>query len=502
MKKIIDRNRDTFIFVILLILITCLGGFLRFYQIGKLSFWIDEAATAFDIQGDFKTFVDRLNSLANMRFYYILAYFWTKLFPNASDGTLRALSAIFSTATIPVVFLLGKEILEDKPKANTLGLLAAFLTAINAFNIQYAQEFRSYSLVVLLTLLSTLILVKYVENCETKIKWLIWYILISAAAIYSHMYAIFIIGAHAISLLVLLADKQNYSKIFIRFFIGCLAIAILLVPMILSALQKGALLSWISEPSLEMLKNFFIVITGYRESILIVVYLLLSLGGFWAGLRPFNNQNLLTRWKLFLIACGLIIPVTSAYIFSIVVSPIFIPRYLIYVVPYLAILAASGIVALAGIKTNLKVMSIGLKFTMVITISMVTFVSFKGLQKYYADFNKQEWRLAAQLLSEKCSDSLRIYYHGTGERGIRYYNNSLDSQKNTWANRLVYNPASFANSKPPFPSQYEQVCLVLSLTNTESRMQNAELIKSIILEQLPTVSDYKYFGVEIYIYTP
>lgn len=488
--------------LLLLAIIIGLGVFLRLYQIGKQSFWIDEVATMLDIQGDLKTFYENLNNFANMRLYHIFAYTWMKIFPNATDGTLRALSALFSTATIPIVFLIGHNLTTDKAKGDAIGLVAGFLIAINAFEIQYAQEFRSYTLTVLLTTLSTLLLMRFIESEHPKVKWLIWYVLVTTASVYSHMYAIFIIAAHGISLTTLLFDKRKYQKQLLQIIICYVVISALLIPLALSAFEKGAILTWIPEPTLKTLKNFFVAISGYKGSTLIVMFFLFCLLGLWAGTQTHNGKELITKWKYLLIASGLVIPVMSAFLFSKIFSPIFIPRYLLYVIPYLTLLSASGIIALANIKTCRRTLLLTGLIASIVAIVIISLLAGKGLRRYYTDFKKQDWRQTAQLLKEKCSDSLLVYYHGTGQRGALYYDPSLVSQKTTWSERLVYNPASFANSAPPFPDQYRQVCLVLSLINTEERAKQAELIIDVIVQRLPNVSVYEFSDVKVHIFAP
>src|SRR3989344_899680 len=76
--------------IVLLVIVTMVAAFLRFYQIGKLSFWNDEIAS-------FKLATHSLKELwpreMNMSLYYLIIHFWIQIFPNASEGTLRVISA-------------------------------------------------------------------------------------------------------------------------------------------------------------------------------------------------------------------------------------------------------------------------------------------------------------------------------------------------------------------------------------------------------------------------
>lgn len=163
----------------LLSLIIIIAFFFRFYEINKLSFWQDELYTAGFTKISLKDLIPVIwQKEINMSFYYLLANLWSKLLRNGSEGALRSISAIFSVASIIAIYFLGKNLSTNKEKATAVGLVAALLVAVNAYSIQYAQEFRSYSLVFLLTSLSTLFFIKAIE--KRSLIWWIGYSIVSA----------------------------------------------------------------------------------------------------------------------------------------------------------------------------------------------------------------------------------------------------------------------------------------------------------------------------------
>ena len=94
--------------LIILLIIICVGSFLRIYKLSNQSFWIDEAAA---IQKSSK-----LPSLDNFKswvipwmsppFYNLLLHFWIILF-GESEFAVRSLSVIFGILTILVVYFVG-----------------------------------------------------------------------------------------------------------------------------------------------------------------------------------------------------------------------------------------------------------------------------------------------------------------------------------------------------------------------------------------------------------
>lgn len=182
--------------LVLLIAIIALGSLLRIYKLGSESFWIDEFATVYttrqnasDIIKDIYTTTrhapEYFESGGTPPFYYVVANYWTKLI-GLSEAKLRLLSALFGIISIYIMFLIGRALFED----NT-GLIASFIFSINYLHINYSQESRTYSLGVLLTLLSVYFLLKALRG-DKKIYWG-FHILSSAILIYTHYFGAFIL---------------------------------------------------------------------------------------------------------------------------------------------------------------------------------------------------------------------------------------------------------------------------------------------------------------------
>ncbi len=76
--------------------------------------------------------------------YYLTLDGWMKLF-GESPAAVRALSVVFSVATVGVLYLLGRDLFDRRT-----GLAAALIVALAPFAIQYGTEARMYSLLGLL----------------------------------------------------------------------------------------------------------------------------------------------------------------------------------------------------------------------------------------------------------------------------------------------------------------------------------------------------------------
>ena len=72
--------------------------------------------------------------------YYLLLHYWME-FTGESPYQVRLLSVLFGTATIPVIYLIGKRM-----SGAAMGLAAAVFLALSPFHIYFAQEARMYTL--------------------------------------------------------------------------------------------------------------------------------------------------------------------------------------------------------------------------------------------------------------------------------------------------------------------------------------------------------------------
>jgi mannosyltransferase len=118
------------------------GAAVRFATLGHQSFDSGETVTAARILHPTyaATFAAYSTIERSGPLYYTLAWVWMHLF-GTGEVALRSLSAIFGTATIPIVYLLGRELFSRRA-----ALIAALLAAASPDLLWYSQEARSYPL--------------------------------------------------------------------------------------------------------------------------------------------------------------------------------------------------------------------------------------------------------------------------------------------------------------------------------------------------------------------
>ncbi|MFZ0537475.1 MAG: glycosyltransferase family 39 protein, partial [Candidatus Sulfotelmatobacter sp.] len=163
---------------------------------------------------------------ANMSLYYLLLRGWLHL--GSSPFFIRSLSVIISLVTLPAIFWLASKLFDRRT-----GLLAVALMSFNAFHIRYAQEARSYSLFVLLAILSSGFFVAALQEPSRGNR--AGYGLASVLAVYAHLYALLLLAAQWLSVR---GEKQRaLSRPVRRTWIW---IAVASLPLIVFAAKTGA----------------------------------------------------------------------------------------------------------------------------------------------------------------------------------------------------------------------------------------------------------------------
>jgi len=135
-RSLITKSR----YIQALIVLTVAGIFLRFYNLGYNSLWLDEATT-YNIS--LQSFTGIWQTITTGSEFNPPLFYWVEhimlIFGN-SEIILRFVPAVLGVLSIPVFYLVGKEFLDR----NT-GIIAAAACTVSPFLIYYSQEARAYS---------------------------------------------------------------------------------------------------------------------------------------------------------------------------------------------------------------------------------------------------------------------------------------------------------------------------------------------------------------------
>jgi uncharacterized membrane protein len=217
--------------------LTALGAVLRFATLGDQAYHHDEIVTASRVlRVGFGHAMDAVGfSESAPPLYYALAWLWTQVTGNGEWG-LRFLSALAGVVTIPVAYLVGRELRDARA-----GVIAAALVASNPMLLWYSQEARAYALLGLFCALSLLYCVRALQGGERRD--FVWWGVYSALALATHYFAVFPLVAE----IVLLARRRGRA-ILSGLWIVALAV-VLLAPLAIHQMSYGHA-EWIGKFSL------------------------------------------------------------------------------------------------------------------------------------------------------------------------------------------------------------------------------------------------------------
>lgn len=332
----------------LLLLLLAAGVALRLHRLADRSFY-DEAASwtfAHLSWGNFWHVI--WNYEGNMAFYYLLLHGWSVF--GDSEVAIRSLSVVFGAATIPAIYWLGSYLFNRKA-----GLISALLLAVHAFHIQFSQEARGYALVTLVLVLSTYFFARAVQSPDDKKIWA-GYVVLSAIAVYSQLFAVLVLAAQWLSLGVSEFKKIGISTVAIVI----PTIVCLISPMIAFVLfQNKGQLSWVKPLTVETFFSFAKLFAGGKDSLL-AIYLTLCL----CAVLPISKK-IASRQTQRLLILWLGFPIITTILVSLV-TPIFVDRLFLMCVPALILLASAGLVKLSQISPFSRLVSLGLLVSIVV----------------------------------------------------------------------------------------------------------------------------------------
>ncbi|WP_214408148.1 glycosyltransferase family 39 protein [Pseudonocardia lacus] len=163
--------------------VTLVGFVLRFTLIDAKSLWLDEAFSVWISNLDpghiWRT---TLQIDTHPPLYYSLLHFWIDT--RSGELALRSFSALFSAATVPVLYLVGREV-----GGRWLGLLVAGLQAVSPLHVWYAQQGRMYAMMTFFAALALLCMVRLLTGGRgvraTLLTW-VGFVVATVATMLSH----------------------------------------------------------------------------------------------------------------------------------------------------------------------------------------------------------------------------------------------------------------------------------------------------------------------------
>ncbi|MCB0164522.1 MAG: glycosyltransferase family 39 protein [Anaerolineae bacterium] len=460
-----------------LIILILAATALRLAWLDQQSLWYDEGVTWMLSQMPLSQLIDWTAADIQPPLYYLLIWTTDIIFSD-SEWALRFPSIVFGILTIPLIYTLGRRLASIHPPAHPsrpstippalhqpanqltphppiqpssfiihhssfalFPFLAAFFFTVSPLMIYYSQEARMYTLLTFEATLASYLLLKIVHptvketqaSSRLNLRFLnpLLYALVSAAALYTHYFAAFLLVAHAIyAAIILWSSGTSRTKLFplLLAFGGSALLFAPWLPILLARLGDdpsywpGALK--LNEAIRKVAISFIAGETVFEQTgwwltlaflVLIILSLICLLTPNQPATQPLNHSSnqppthpnhpsssfIIHHSSLFLILwlfVPLVLILTLSY-----QSPKFNPRYALLAWPALALL-------LAQLLTHLITRPYALRFTFyathllfALTIAFVLAISSFSLFNWFSDprFSKDDFQALAQFVKER-----------------------------------------------------------------------------------------------------
>lgn len=390
--------------ILSLISLVLLGCILRLYNLTFNSLWLDETATLSFAE---RSFIGIWDLTASGGEFNPPIFFWVEhfmlMFGN-SEFVLRFASVVAGVATIPIFFLIGRELKDD-----ITGLIAAFILTISQFAIFYSQEARAYALLLFFVSVTLYFYIRSIEKNQNK-DWIITGI-VASISVWTHFYAAIVIVPMFLSM-IWIYRKQILQPIKT---IGVFTITTL--PLIIVTI--GLFMKRVSSAPTYGVKGIDLI----QSTMLTIGNFNIYMEWFIIGLICFGLYIVFIKERKYFYT--FILFILTGFAVSIIFSyslPM-LPRYLIVMLPIFFIIIAYGI---GDISKRHKAIS---------GILLILFVIFAAmaLQTYYTNFSKEDWRGYSEKLTFDTQpgdtivvipDYMRLpldyYYNATNDSTIEY----------------------------------------------------------------------------------
>jgi len=391
-----------------LIVLTIIGFFLRFYNLGFNSLWLDEASTnTFAVMSLSGIWQATAGGEFNPPLFYWIEHLMLMMGNN--EVVLRFVPAILGVLTIPLIYFVGKEFMD-----RNVGIIAAAAFSFSPFLIFYSQEARAYSMMLFFVAFSMVFYFKALKTNELK-DWALFGIL-SALAFWSHFYSFVIIAALIIYAMLIQITNirkniQNLKMIAVSIFL----FVVLCFPLILLAVQLFATRAS-SAPAfciqgLGIVSETFRQLSGFSDIAMFLFLILFAIGIIQAFLTDKNKG-------IFLVTLTVLTFVIS---FILSYKMPMVPRYLIFF----------NTIFFLGVAISYKMFYgfINKRWVVYCFIALLVILSASMLVNYYSGYSKEDWRgFSSQIQQMTKPGDLVVVVPGYIYQPFDYYYSNISDQ--------------------------------------------------------------------------
>ncbi len=298
-------------------------------------FWGDEAWTAGISRLPISEIIAITGQDFHPPFYYFIVHFFGA--PSGfAEVPVRLISVFFFLLTAVGAFHLVKLFWQSKNSSKsylTSSYMTSILVLLSPILLTYAMEARSYALLAFESVLSAYIFWRAKDEKKGKYTWRLLYLALGAVMVYTHYYAWFILASHAFYLL-LFEHKRLLPMLPAAF--GILLAQLPWLPTLFGQTSSVKGSYWIG-PINSMTHLEFLwrvaggdVTTVWQKPLAYTISAIILLDLAYILIRKLSGRNHVFALSHKFLLTWLIIPTLLPTIVSLVFTPVFFYRYLIF----------------------------------------------------------------------------------------------------------------------------------------------------------------------------
>jgi mannosyltransferase len=257
--------------------------------------------------------------------YYMFMHFWTSVFGD-SEFWMRAPSLLAVSIAVGIAAELGRRLFSPG-----VGLLAGLLLVLVPQLSRYAQDARAYGFAFLFATLATFLLYRALQRPAWS-RWIPYAVVVTLVG-WAHILGLLVLVAHAYA--VLSRWRAQRDRPLLRWLIVTPVAVVPVLPFVyLGLTQRGSQLDWIPPMSLSQVWAAPGAIFGSAAAGLLLIGLAFAVRG--------PDRRVVRE-----LAVLAVVPPVLLIAVSFAGPSLWVPRYVLFVVPAVALLAAA---ALRGLR--------------------------------------------------------------------------------------------------------------------------------------------------------
>ncbi len=455
-----------------------LALFLRVYDLGQESIWIDEGFALDNANRPFAEIIEWVKDFEPIPpLYYVTLHFWINGF-GTSEFNTRLLSVIFNLLTLPIFYLFAKKLFNNKT-----ALIASLFFATSMLQVQYSQEVRSYAMFSFFAWLSSLIFLYIVLD---KKKWFIPYTITTFVAAYVMQMVFLIMFLQNVFFFAFFKKNKELVK---PWLISQIVVLLAFIPWWPVSFKQIALVNHLFQQAFDVRLGLPYFISNYPllwlAGLFVISFLIKVVVYFKNKEFFFSFIKKLFHPKVFVSA---LIIILALYVFLLnhLTHSIFIIRYFFFLLPIAYLLFAFGIM-----HTRSKRMVYALAL-------IVLLVNCFALFSYYSDTTKPEWKQAIAFIDGNAEKGeIALLDTGYSKMLFDYYSAKIPTTGFIKRYATLQDNQDFLITTLPELKAKKGIWLVLARNFLTKDLYKETLDKD---DNFTLISEKQFLGVKIYHY--